>query len=493
MKINSTTRKIFFTIVIFAGINSVCNAQLNKLCPISSTVYNKKAVKGMNLLLNTKDFIPYFTPGGGTKLSSSVQLVNTQQPFPPLWFQMGNPVSDTGNFVATTFLADIKIQKQGGDLTFFFSYPGKLYGSVTIDTANLQTKDTLIKYPTTYKDMVMKQFDSHDYQVDAAGNQLFASQVYRKIDARCLSNLESDSARTAVSNNIVILNSKDSIIFNWNPLDHISPCEMYWEYKNSSLSYGDLINWSHLNSARFANDGNILYSLRHIGLGKINRKTGEIMWKLGGKDTTNSIHLPDSARYFLQHDFSQREDGLYSVFSNGDLSHLYAEGLVYKIDEVNKTAVLESRYRTKPDIFSMALGSYQCQNDNCIINYGMQKPTATPTQDMAHILVKDKLAAVISGPQMNFSYQVHETKWAAAQRRPVVRLKKKILYSDSKSGLHDYNWYKIEGNTAIPVGSGTSFTPIVSGKYVVEAIQGLGLFKSYLVSDVFTYITPKKK
>lgn len=93
-------------------------------------------------------------------------------------------------------------------------------------------------------------------------------------------------------------------------------------------------------------------------------------------------------------------------------------------------------------------------------------------QDMAHILVKDKLAAVISGPQMNFSYQVHETKWAAAQRRPVVRLKKKILYSDSKSGLHDYNWYKIEGNTAIPVGSGTSFTPIISGKYVVEAIQG---------------------
>jgi hypothetical protein len=75
-----------------------------------------------------------------------------------------------------------------------------------------------------------------------------------------------------------------------------------------------MINWSHLNSVRFANDGNIIYSYRHIGLGEINVKTGEIMWKLGGKDIEKSISLPDSARYYLQHDFSQGEDGLYYVF-----------------------------------------------------------------------------------------------------------------------------------------------------------------------------------
>lgn len=111
------------------------------------------------------------------------------------------------------------------------------------------------------------------------------------MDVRCLSGSESDKAKGALINEIIILNKKDSVIFKWNPLEHLSVCEMQWAYKNSSLNYGEVINWSHINSVRFANDGNILYSYRHIGLGKINSKTGEIMWKLGGKDSFKFYYI----------------------------------------------------------------------------------------------------------------------------------------------------------------------------------------------------------
>ncbi len=487
-------RKILSIAIITLSIFSHSYAQLNKLCPISSTVYDKAAVKGMNLLLNTKDFTPIYNPGHGTSLTSTVQLVNAAQPFPPLWFQMGNPETDTAGFAATSFLADIKIQKNNGNLTFYKFLPDNFSGRISIDTANLIIIDNLSTYKTSPDDLMMMNIDLHDYDIDAEGNKLFANQLQRKINAACLSGLEGDSVRKAVMNDIIILNPKDSVIFKWNPLDHLSACEMNWNYRNSSLKYGDAINWSHVNSVKFANDGNILYSFRHIGIGKINRKTGEIMWKLGGKDSLNAISLPDTAGYYLQHNFIQREDGMYSVFSNGDSTHHYLEGLVYKIDAVKKTATLISRYKPEPFIYSEALGSYDCKDDTCIICFGMYLPKYRykDSQEMGQILVGKKIIASISGPPMNFSYQMHMTKWAAAQRRPKITLKRSILSSDTKEGLHDYTWYKIDSTSAIPVGTGITFSPAASGKYVVEAQQGTGIFISFLVSDVFTYTKTNK-
>lgn len=484
-------KKITLIITVFLSSFSFCNAQLNKLCPVSSTVYDQEKIKGMNLLLNTKDFAPILKPNTKTTITSSVQLVRASQPFPPLWFQMGNPETDTSTFFETTFLLDILIQKNGGNITYF-NDKGNSHTLVTIDTATLLSIDTLIDFPFITNGKIIEPINPHDYQIDASGNKLIANQVLTVIDASCLSGLEKDSLRQAVINEILILDKKDSVIFKWNPLEHLSVCEMQWAYRNSSLNYGDIINWSHINSIRFANDGNILYSYRHIGLGKINRKTGEIMWKLGGKDK-NAISLPDSVGYYLQHDFQQRSDGLYSVFSNGDTAHPYLEGLVYNINEIKKTATLVNRYKPQPSIYSFALGNYDCSDDICVINFGMYVPKnkEEKTQEIGQILAGEKIAASISATILNFPYQIHTTKWNASQRRPKVTFKKGTLQSNSFTGLHDYAWYKIEGTTAISVGKGKTFIPAISGKYVVEAQQGAGQFKSYLVSDVFVF-TKKK-
>lgn len=484
-------KTILITIGLFYFLNS-CHAQLNKLCPISSTVYDKQRVEGINLLLNTKDCTSFLSPTAKTSQTSTVQLIKATQPFPPLWFQMGSPQADTGGFFETTFLLDVQIQKNTGNLTFFNNYPAKFFGYVTFDTATLQAIDTLSTYisaPVDDKFIV----DPHDYRVDAAGNKLLANHVKKIIDARCLSGLEKDSVRFAWINEILILNPKDSVIFKWNPLDHLSVCEMNWSYRNSSFLFGDVINWSHVNSITFANDGNILYSYRHVGVGKINRTTGEVMWKLGGKDIANAIALPDTSGYYLQHDFQQRKDGLYSLFSNGDTSHPSLQGIVYSIDENKKTAVLISRYRPEPRRLSIGMGNYDCNNDTCIISYGVYKlHNIANKRELARILVGNKQVASLSAPYPNFAYKVLQTNWTAAQLRPKISLLKGgMLRANSLDGLHDYTWYKIEGNNAIPVGSGKVFTPNVSGKYVVEAQQGTGLFRSYLVSDVFVYTFKK--
>lgn len=484
-------KRVILNLSILLCSISLCTAQLNKLCPVSSTVYNKEKIKEINLLLNTKDFAPILKPNTKTTITSTVQLVRAAQPFPPLWFQMGNPETDTSTFFETTFLLDIKIQKNSGNITYFNDI-NNLHRLVTIDTATLLPIDTLIDFPLTTSGAIIEHVNPHDYQTDIFGNKLIANQVLTRIDARCLSGLEKDSIRQAVINEILILNNRDSVIFKWNPLEHLSACEMQWAYRNASLNYGDIINWSHINSIRFANDGNILYSYRHIGVGKINRKTGDIMWKLGGKDTLNSISIADTSGYYLQHDFSQRTDGLYSVFSNGDTAHPYLDGIVYKINEINKTATLVSRYRPKPEIYSLALGNYDYENGVSIINFGMYKPEniEADKQQIGQILVGEKIAATLFSSGLNFPYQIHTTKWSVAQLRPKIIFNKNKLFSNLITGLHDYVWYEIKGTTAKPVGTGTAFLPPKSGNYVLEAQLGTGTYKSYLVSDIFVF---KKK
>ncbi len=481
---------ILITINIFCILN-VCTAQLNKLCPVSSIVYDKQKAAGMNLLLNTKDCSPYLVPNSKTTQTASVQLINALQPFPPMWFQMGNQEADTLGFFETTFLLDVRIQKNGGKLSFFNTYPGKFFGSVSFDTATLLPTDTLKTYLSA---PVNNPFilDPHDYQTDAAGNKLVANHIQTKINISCLTGLQKDSARAAFINEILILSPDDSVIFKWNPLEHISACEMNWEYKDASISFGDVINWSHINSLRFANDGNIIYSFRHIGLGKINRVTGEIMWKLGGKDTLNAIPMPDTINYYLQHDFLQGEDNMYSVFSNGDNKHPYLDVLVFDINDTTKTAKLVNRYKPEPKIFSKAMGSYECIGKTCVICYGAYSvENSKVPHEIGRILVDNRTAVSLRANNLNFPYKIIQTKWAAIQRRPKVTQKNGVLQSNSLAGLHDYTWYKIKGTTAIPVGNGKTFTPTVSGKYVVEAQQGDGLFKSYLISDVINF-TKKK-
>lgn len=463
-------------------------AQLDKVCPVSSSIYDASTLNGIQLLLNTKDFTPYLVPFSKTETTSTIQLVNALQPFPPIWYQMGNPERDTGSFEGTTFLIDATIQTHGGNLTFLGSYPGEFYGAVSIDTATLLPNYSLKNYTNESSDTVRQSIDLHDFQIDENGNKLIANQFYKTIDARCLSGLEEDSIRGAYINEIIILDANDSIVFKWNPLDHLSVCEMDWAYKEASLTFGNIINWSHINSIRFANDGNIIYSYRHIGLGKINRTTGEIMWKLGGKDSMHSIPLDDSCGYFLQHDFSQWKNGLYSIFSNGDDNHPYLEGLVYEIDEVNKKAKLVQRYKPEPETFSKALGNYECYGDTCLINFGLiLDGNKTGNQTVAHILKGEKIAAVVALKANNFAYQIHLTSWSPEMLRPKICVKKKTLSTELTKGFHDYKWYKIDTTTATPVGEGLQFSPETPGKYVVEAQTGSGIFTSFVVSEIISY------
>ncbi|MDB5227727.1 MAG: hypothetical protein JWN78_1920 [Bacteroidota bacterium] len=479
--------------MLLLHLYAVSFAQLNKVAPLTSLVHDAAKIADVNLLVNTKDFTNVFLFPLQDAYFTTIQLVHASHPFPPIWYQIGTKLLSNAGHTASDFYLGPHINEKTGRLSYsFVIIPDTIGGHVSegyviIDTLTMEPVDTLTEGDFILPDSSFEAVDNHEYEEDEHGNKIFFTGVKTRIDARCLSGIAGDSLMPAEVQYIVVLDSLNHVKFIWNPLQHLSPCEMHWEWRNSSTTYAGSLNWSHANSVRWANDGNILYSFRHIGIGKINSATGDIMFKLGGKDTLNSIHLPDSIGYSLQHDFSQRPDGKYSLFSNGDDSiRPYMAGMIYDIDEINKTVQLVDRYIPQPQCISKALGGLDTYHGMYFLNRGMKFCFST-NQIVDIINQNDKSpVAEIFAPAVNFSYRAYPTTWNIS-RRPSVTLQSDTLATDSISGLYEYTWYRVTNTFGVNVGTGLSYSPTVSGKYVVEAKAGSGSFVSYLLSDPVDY------
>lgn len=489
-------KKILLPVFLFCASFSLF-AQLDKVAPLSSIVHNYDQLKNVNIILNTKDFTSKFMPTKRDSFFTTVQIVSATEPFPPKWYQIGKNSLISGGSMHSDFYLDAEIQEKSGHLSFVYSnFPNQssspvLSGFVALDTTTFEVTDTITNHTFTF-DSILDPNDLHEYKEDGRGNKMFYSVAKTRIDARCLSGNPADSLVGAAIEYIVVLDSVNHVKFIWNPLKHLSPCEMRYEWRNQSTSYVDALNWNHANSVTWSNDGNILYSFRHVGIGKINAKTGAVMFKLGGKDTINSIHLPDSIAYSLQHDFYQRPDGKYSLFSNGDDSiQKYMEGLLYEIDEKNKTVKLYDRYRPQPYCKSKALGGFDTYNNMYFFNRGMNFCSGNQMVDIVNVNDKSPVAELF-GPAFNYSYRAHPTNWNIS-KRPAIAIKNEQLVSDSTVGLYDFTWYKIDSLTAVKVGNGLIYNPVSVGKYVVEAKIGKGIFTSYLVSDPVNYLITNAK
>lgn len=477
-------KNISFILFFILFVTKV-NAQLERIAPLHANIYNNQKLIGLNILLNTKDFNVLVNPNQPNKYPTSVQMTHADEPFPPIWYIVGENKSSNATFYESDFLLDFNLQEKTGQATFagiYYLIDRYFAGYFTFDTSTINLVDSTLELYTYHLDSSVNTVDFHDIQYNTNGDKMLLANVKRTIDGRCLTNNINDSLMSAVVTYIVVLNKNDIPVFIWDPLAHLSPCEMYYEYKDNSTHYYNRLNWSHGNSARWANDGNILYSFRHVGCGKININTGDIMFKLSGKDT-NAIYLNDTDRYFLQHDFYQTENGLYSVFSNGDSAHPHMEAILYNIDEINKTAKLVYRYRPTPDCISSALGSVDYINNLCIINKGafFCSPSANVISEIIDTTTNLKVAEYLT-PNYQFSYQTRGTYWNVSTR-PKIRLEQGVLKTDSIPNLYNYKWYKIVDTTATLVGNGLEYTP-TTGKYVVQAQKDTGVIISYLLSDV---------
>jgi hypothetical protein len=165
------------------------------------------------------------------------------------------------------------------------------------------------------------------------------------------------------------------VLFEWHSLDHVSLDETYVD---SSADVRSGIDYFHINSVDVDHDGNLLVSARRTcGVYKIDRESGEIIWRLGGKKS--DFEMGPGTRFAYQHDARRQSDGAITIFDNGTTTIHNgipkaveeSRGIALELDEKKMTATLVAEYTHPDKLFADAGGNMQVlPNGNVFIGWG---------------------------------------------------------------------------------------------------------------------------
>ena len=243
--------------------------------------------------------------------------------------------------------------------------------------------------------------DQHELRILPNGHVLLMGDDYQIVD---MSKIVpgGDSAATVAGLIIQELDTKRNVVFQWRSWDHFLITDATHEDLTAST-----IDYDHGNSLELDGDGNIILSNRHMDeITKINRTTGDIIWRMGGKNNQFTF-INDSIGYSHQHAVRRLPNGDFTVFDNGNYhTPPFSRAIEYKVDEVNRTATLVWQFRNTPDQFSLAMGYVQrLPNGNTLIGWGDSSPAVT------EVTSDGKKVFEMALPDQVVSYRAYRYPW----------------------------------------------------------------------------------
>lgn len=223
--------------------------------------------------------------------------------------------------------------------------------------------------------------NGHDLDISDSGNIILMGQATRIVD---MSQIVNGGNATAEVLDLIVqeFDKNLNLLYTWNSADHFEITDA-----NENSPYVDFlenqVDYIHTNGISIDSDTSFLISNRHIEeISKIDRRTGEIIWRLGGKKNQFQF-INDDLGFSHQHSIRALDNGNVLLFDNGNL-HLpqVSSAVEYAIDEENKTATLVKRIYRSPAVYSNHQGTTQrVHNGNTIINWGPYWPSFTEFGD----------------------------------------------------------------------------------------------------------------
>lgn len=258
-----------------------------------------------------------------------------------------------------------------------------------------------------FYDAVNHWTNHHDFQLLPNGHQLYLIYDPRTID---MSQVVPGGKPAATVYGLIVqeVDTNRRVVFEWRSWDHIDLTD-----SNQDLTT-QVIDLIHGNAVGFDFDGNLLISSRHLDeVTKINRQTGDIIWRWGGKRNQFTF-VGDNRRFSHQHDIRLLPNGHYTLYDNGNgLTPEYSRALEYVLDQTNKTATLVWEYRNTPDVFAWGMGNVQrLPNGNTMIGWGTAVPTLT------EVTPDGRKAFELTMDYMHQSYRAFRFPWVGRPSWP---------------------------------------------------------------------------
>ncbi len=157
------------------------------------------------------------------------------------------------------------------------------------------------------------------------------------------------------------------LLLEWRGLGHVALSE-------SHANPGNNFDYLHANSIEVTPDGQLLVGARHTwALYKISRRTGHVIWRLGGK--RSDFALPAVARFAWQHDARALSSSVITMFDDGEgqaQTESQSRGLILEIDAQHKRGRVVRAYRHPRHLLASAMGNVQLlPNGHAIVGWGV--------------------------------------------------------------------------------------------------------------------------
>lgn len=161
------------------------------------------------------------------------------------------------------------------------------------------------------------------------------------------------------------------VLFEWHSLPDVPVTDSYQAPPASGSSGG--YDYFHLNSVSVDTDGNLLVSARHTwAVYKLNRTTGAVMWRLGGK--RNDFTYVGDVGFAYQHDANAAGPDALRIFdneSNGTPVWPYSRVIWVQLDTSAMTATLTAELKHPDNLCSAFTGNaQQLDNGNVFVGWG---------------------------------------------------------------------------------------------------------------------------
>ena len=169
--------------------------------------------------------------------------------------------------------------------------------------------------------------DLHEFVITPEGKAVIITYPVVRANLRAVKGKRRDLAVDSVIQEIDI--ATGLVTFEWHSIGNVPLTESF-----SAPRPGTPFDYVHSNSVNLDTDGDFLMSARNTWtVYKIDRETGRILWRLGGKRST--FRLPRPAQFAWQHDAHRRADGAITVFDNSAFPPVrkFSRALAIRLDE----------------------------------------------------------------------------------------------------------------------------------------------------------------
>lgn len=300
--------------------------------------------------------------------------------------------------------------------------------------------------------------DIHEFLITPEGTALFFATQAIPLDLRPYGGPKNGFIQNFAIQEIDL--KTNQLVFYWSALDHIPLTESHISASSAKTS-NNVWDVYHLNSIGLTDDKDeIIVSSRSTWtIYRINKQSGDIVWRLGGK--SSDFKIDHDAQFSWQHDGRWLSSDTLSLFDDNCCKTAItppntpaARGIVLHLDYKTMHASLKRSYFHDPALQVGSQGNMQSlENGNKFIGWG-EDSYYSEYKNQGNTEEDSSLNTVYSAemPGNNISYRAYRNVWVGKPYYPpsVVAKsvnEKSIVYVSWNGSTETASWKVFAGNS----------------------------------------------